>query len=161
MVDVIREQLDLCVGCNRCVRECPMEAANVTYLDENDNIKVKIDHEKCISCGMCISACKHDARNYKDDTERFFEDLVNGVPISVIVAPAIKTNMRDYKKLFTYLKRLGVNMIYDVSLGADICIWAHIKHIKENNGIPLITQPCPAIVTYCTMYRMLSSIITP
>jgi PAS domain S-box-containing protein len=129
-----------------------MEMANITYMDEQGNIKVKIDHEKCIVCGFCISACQHDVRRFDDDTERFFEDLAKGVPISLMAAPAIKSNIPQHKKIFTYLKRLGVNKIYDVSLGADICIWAHIKHM-ENSSEPFITQPCPPIVTYCEIYR--------
>jgi PAS domain S-box-containing protein len=130
-----------------------MEMANITYQDEDGNIKVKIDYEKCIVCGRCVTACKHDARYYVDDTEQFFNDLQAGIPISVIAAPSIRTNISGYKKLFTWLKQLGVNKIYDVSLGADICIWAHIKHIEKNNTTPMITQPCPAIVTYCELYR--------
>ncbi|MCL2808905.1 MAG: ATP-binding protein [Treponema sp.] len=153
MIEVIKERLDLCVGCNRCVRECSMETANITYQDESGNIKVKIDHNKCITCGLCVSACKHDARYFTDDTERLLDDLSNGVPISLIAAPSIKTNIPEYKKLFTYLKQLGVNKIYDVSIGADICVWAHIKHLKENGSSPIITQPCPAIVTYCEIYQ--------
>ena len=153
MIEVIKEKIDLCVGCNRCVRECSMEMANITYQDESGNIKVKIDHERCITCGLCVSACKHDARYFTDDTERLFDDLSKGIPISVIAAPSIQTNIPEYKKLFTYLKRLGVNKIYDVSLGADICVWAHIKHLRENGKSPIITQPCPAIVSYCEFYR--------
>jgi len=130
-----------------------METANVTYHDEQGNIKVKIDHDKCITCGLCIPACKHDARYFDDDTGCFFADLAAGVPISVMVAPAIKTNMPDHKRLLTLLKQMGVNIIYDVSIGADICIWAHIKHLRESGGAPIITQPCPVIVTYCQMYR--------
>jgi len=130
-----------------------METANITYQDESGNIKVKIDHEKCIACGLCVSACKHDARYFTDDTERLFDDLSKGTPVSLIAAPAIKTNMPEYKRLFTYLKQLGVNKIYDVSLGADICIWAHIKHIEKSPHTPIITQPCPVIVTYCELYR--------
>ena len=153
MTDVIKEQLDLCVGCNRCVRECLMETANVTYHDEQGKIKVKIDHNKCVTCGLCVPACKHDARRFADDTESFFDDLKNGVPISIMIAPAVKTNFIEFKKLFTFLKQRGVRKIYDVSLGADICIWAHIKYLKERDNSPIITQPCPVIVTYCQMYR--------
>ena len=158
MIEIIKSKSDLCTGCNRCVRECPMETTNITYQDETGNIKVKIDHHKCITCGRCISACKHNARNFIDDTERFFDDLSKGVPISIIAAPSIRTNIPEFKKLFTYLKKMGVNKIYDVSLGADICIWAHIKLIEKNKSspgghIPIITQPCPAIVSYCEMYR--------
>ena len=153
MIELVKTKLDLCVGCNRCIRECPMEMANVTYQDEAGNIKVKTDHSSCIGCGWCIAVCKHGAREYKDDTARFFEDLAAGVPISIIAAPSIQTNIPEYKRLFTYLKNAGVKKIYDASLGADICIWAHVRHIEENGSVSLITQPCPAIVLYSETYR--------
>jgi len=130
-----------------------MEIANITSKNEAGNIKVEIDYDKCIVCGRCVSACKHKARYYADDTEQFFDDISQGIPISIIVAPAIKTNIPDYKKLFTCLRRLGIKSIYDVSLGADICTWAHTKHIKRNAPAPMITQPCPAIVRYIELYR--------
>jgi len=130
-----------------------MEVANKTYLDKAGQIKVEIDLDKCIACGRCVTACKHDARYYSDDTKRFFDDLLKGIPISVMAAPAIKTNIPKYKQLFTYLKQLGVKKIYDVSLGADICIWAHIRYMEQNESKSMITQPCPAIVTYCEMYQ--------
>ncbi|MCL2243618.1 MAG: ATP-binding protein [Treponema sp.] len=157
MIEIIKSNNELCTGCNRCVRECPMETANVTYQDEDGKIKVKVDHARCIACGRCITACKHDARYFIDDTERFFDDLSKGISISVIAAPSIRTNIPEYKNIFTYLKNAGVNLIYDTSLGADICVWAHIKYIEkqqaENGHTPIISQPCPAIVSYCEMYR--------
>ncbi|MCL2158040.1 MAG: ATP-binding protein [Oscillospiraceae bacterium] len=145
-------QIELCTGCNRCVRECPMEMANQTYQDESGNIKVKVDHKQCITCGRCVYACKHKARQYSDDIERFFADLAAGVQISLMVAPSIRINIPSYKRLFTYLKTLGVKKIYDVSLGADICTWAHIRHIEKNGESNIIAQPCPAVVSYCEMY---------
>jgi len=153
VIDIVRSDDSKCTGCNRCVRECPVETANVTTQTDSGEIKVSIDGIKCILCGRCIEACKHNARYYVDDTERFFDDLKNGETISVIVAPSIKTNIPEYKRLFTCLKDLGVNLIYDVSMGADICIWAHIKHIENNNVLPLITAPCPVIVSYCQKYN--------
>jgi len=130
-----------------------MEPANITYQDEAGNIKVKVDSEKCVACGRCLTACKHNARYYTDDTERFFADLAAGVPISLIAAPATRTNLPEWKKLFTFLKRKGVNKIYDVSLGADICIWSNIRHVEKSESSALITQPCPVIVTYIETYR--------
>jgi len=130
-----------------------MELANSVFQDETGSIKVKIENDKCISCGRCISACKHEVRYFTDQTERFFNSLKNGIPISVVVAPSIRTNFPKYKRLFTYLKQLGVNKIYDVSLGADICIWGHVKQIQKYPGNRVITQPCPVIVSYVEMYR--------
>ncbi|MCL1808395.1 MAG: response regulator [Clostridiales bacterium] len=153
MREIINTDWELCTGCNRCVRECPMEMANITYQDASSAIKVKVDHTKCIVCGRCITACKHDARSYVDDTGKFFDDLANGIPISLIAAPSVRTNIPEYKRLFTYLKQIGVQAIYDVALGADICIWAHIRHIEKNSRSMLITQPCPVVVSYCEMYR--------
>ena len=153
MNGLIRTKQELCTGCNRCVRECPMEMANITYKTGEGEIKVKVNHDKCITCGHCFSVCKHNARYYEDDTLRFFDDLAKGVPVSVIAAPSVHTNIPEYKRLFTYLKNLGVRKIYDVSLGADICTWAHIRYIEKNGAVPLITQPCPVIVSYCEIYK--------
>lgn len=153
MKEIVTTNPELCTGCTRCVRECPMEMTNITYRDEAGNIKVKVDHTKCISCGHCIKACKHKARYYRDDTERFFDDLKAGVDISLIAAPSIRTNIPQFKQLFTYLKSLGVKKIYDVSLGADICVWAHVRHIMQTGANHLITQPCPVIVSYCRLFR--------
>ena len=153
MRQLVKSDKDLCTGCNRCVRECPMETANITYQDEDGVIKVTIDQDKCISCGWCVAACQHDARYYDDDTERFFDDLKSGKPVSIMTAPSIRTNIPEYRRLFTYLKSLGVRKIYDVSLGADICIWAYVRYHEKTGGAPAITQPCPVIVSYIEMYR--------
>ena len=144
---------ELCVGCNRCARECPIETANITYLDCEGSIKVRISNENCISCGACISVCKHGARNYTDDIQSFFDDLAKGLPISLIVAPSVTVHYPDWRRLFTYLKKMGVNKIYDVSLGADICVWAHLQYITQYKPESLITQPCPVVVSYCETHR--------
>ena len=145
--------MELCVGCNRCSRACPIEMANVTYQDEDGNIKVKIDEQYCVSCGACISICKHNAREHLDDIDRFFRDIENGEPVTLITAPSLKSNFKQWKKLLTFFRRRGVQRIYDVSLGADICVWAHLRYIEKHKPGPLITQPCAAIVSYCETHR--------
>ncbi len=140
-----------CVGCNKCIFKCPINA-NEAVLDENQN-KILIKNGFCISCGECIAICDHNARDYIDDLDTFFTDLKKGNSISVIIAPAAKTNFADLNKLIGYLKAIGVNKIYDVSFGADICTWAHLKFIKESNPKSLISQPCPVIVNFVEKYH--------
>jgi Fe-S-cluster-containing dehydrogenase component len=140
------------VGCNRCVRVCPIDEANITY-EKDGQIVVDVDQTKCIGCGECLVACHHGSRRFLDDTERFFEDLKRGATIHLFAAPALQTNFPDWKRLLSWLRNAGAGKIYDVSLGADICTWAHIRYIQKNGPKPMITQPCPAIVNYILMHR--------
>jgi methyl-accepting chemotaxis protein/NAD-dependent dihydropyrimidine dehydrogenase PreA subunit len=151
MESIIRVKEENCVGCNKCIRHCLVFDANVSYSSDGQN-KVRIDHEKCVLCGKCIEVCDHDARYYVDDTERFFEDLGKGRKISVIAAPSVRVNFRNYENLFGFLKSRGVNVIYDVSFGADITTWAYLKAIKEKSLTSVIAQPCPAVVSYIEKY---------
>ncbi|MFZ5643498.1 MAG: methyl-accepting chemotaxis protein [Bacillota bacterium] len=141
-----------CVGCNKCIRSCPVFDANYAYIAEGQN-KVEVNPERCILCGNCIEVCDHKARNYRDDTELFFEDLERGKKISIIAAPSIRVNFGNYENLFGFLKSKGADVIYDVSFGADITTWAYLKAVKEKNLSSVIAQPCPAIVSYIEKYK--------
>jgi len=129
-----------------------MDDANITY-EQDKQLKVKVNSERCIACGACIWTCRHDVRAYEDDTERFLNDLRNGVPISMFAAPAFRVGTIDGSQILMWLRKLGVRKIYDASLGADICTWAHVRHIQRNNPKSVITQPCPAIVNYILLYE--------
>ena len=139
---------DSCTGCNKCVRVCPTLVSNIAKEG-----KIWVNRESCVSCGACLKACSHKARDYADDTERFFSDLKTGKKISVIVAPAFLANYpKEYKRVLGYLKSHGVNHIYSVSFGADITTWGYLKYITENHFVGGISQPCPAVVDYVEKY---------
>lgn len=148
-ISTIKEK---CVGCNKCIMVCPVHYAN-NVIEVNGERKIEVNHQRCIGCGKCLQVCDHNARQYSDDAQRFFDDLKAGKQLSLIVAPSFVASKYDeYQHMFGYLKELGVNLIYDVSFGADITSWAHVKHIKDNNPQALISQPCPSIVGYIRKY---------
>ncbi len=148
---IIQTDETRCAGCNKCVAKCPVHANSAVWTDHG--IKIHIDPMRCIACGECIHVCDHGARSYTDDTELFFKDLQNGRKISVLAAPAIRHNIPQYRQLFTWLRRQGVHLVYDVSFGADITTWAYLKAIRDKHLSSIIAQPCPALVNYIQRYK--------
>ena len=144
---------DLCTGCNKCVRSCPVLTANIATKEGY----VTVDPDKCIVCGQCFDVCPHEARDYYDDTDRFFEDLASGKKISVILAPAFLANYpKEYQRVLGYLKSKGVSHICSVSFGADITTWGYLKYITEHKFFGGISQPCPAVVIYMKKYMQVT-----
>ena len=141
-----------CIGCNKCISVCSCEGACVSHEVDGKN-RIDVDGDKCVACGACFDVCEHNAREFRDDTQRFFEDLKRGEKISVLLAPAFKANYpKEYEKVLGGLKALGVNRIISVSFGADITTWAYLNYIKQNDFLGGISQPCPAVVGYIERY---------
>ena len=158
---------DKCIGCNACVRVCPVHDANTAKLAEDGQHSIiTIDPEKCISCGACVGGCVHGARSYVDDTETFFADVKSGKDIVVLVAPAFRLTEPDADAMLAHLRKMGVRLIHDVSFGADICTYMHIKAVREGRCGKIISQPCPAFVEYVLKHKqslipMLSPVHSP
>lgn len=141
-----------CIGCNKCIGACSCMGANIAVEKGRGNV-IDVDPDKCVACGSCIDVCEHNAREFVDDVERFFDDLKKGVKISVLIAPAFLANYPgEYERYLGMLKKLGVNRFISVSFGADITTWAYIKYITERNFYGGISQPCPAVVGYIERY---------
>lgn len=150
-----------CIGCNKCISVCPVITAN-RAVERDGRQMIDVDGTKCIACGACFDACEHNAREFRDDTDSFFEALKRGERISLLLAPAFAANYpKEYKSVLGGLKKMGVNRIISVSFGADITTWGYVKYITENNFTGGISQPCPAVVNYIEHYvpELLSKLV--
>lgn len=142
-----------CVGCNKCISVCSCVGATIANeLEDGKNI-IDVDPQKCIACGACFDACEHNAREFEDDTEAFFDALQRGERISLLIAPAFLANYpREYESVLGGLREMGVNRLISVSFGADITTWAYLNYVKQHNFTGGISQPCPAVVGYVERY---------
>ncbi len=153
-MSIIGLKKEKCVGCNACVRACPAGDANIAHIDESGNLRIEIDDQKCIKCGACINACSHNARYFQDDIDEFLADLNAGKEIAIIAAPSIKISFDgNWRHVLQWLHNQGVKGIYDVSYGADICTWAHIRYLEKHPDLKLISQPCAAVVNYIQRHK--------
>lgn len=142
-----------CIGCNKCINACPAMGACISVEHSDGSRHIDVNGTYCVSCGACMDACEHDAREFYDDTERFFEDLKRGERISLLIAPAFLANYpREYGSVLGGLKKMGAGRIISISFGADICTWGYLNYIDKYNYLGGISQPCPAVVRYIENY---------
>lgn len=152
MNDIIVVKPEKCVGCNACIRSCPAPEANISKMLENGKFITTVNSDKCIACGQCIRACNHGARDYIDDTRVCMQRLEKDKTI-ILVHPAIRAVFPNHWiSMLNWFRSKGC-MIYDVSFGADICTWAHLRSIESQKIGKIITQQCPAIVKYIQTYQ--------
>ena len=149
MPPVIKVDEEKCTNCQKCIGVCP-----VKYCNDGSGKAIRLDHDMCIGCGSCIPTCAHGARGGIDDTEALFAALANGGKIIAIVAPAAVASFPDlYLNLNGWLKSLGVQACFDVSFGAELTVKSYIDHMEREKPKTVISQPCPAIVTFIEIYH--------
>lgn len=143
-----------CVGCNACIRACPVIDANVARTNEDGKLIIHIDDKKCIRCGACIRSCAHHARGFEDDIDAFMADMKAGQEIVLIAAPSIKIGFDgNWRHALQWFRNQGIKKIYDVSYGADICTWAHVRYLEKHPDAKVISQPCAAVVNYILKHK--------
>ena len=158
-----------CVKCGRCVAACRTKTTtNSIKFHRIDGVRLVgpeelkcFDDTNCLLCGQCVIACPVDALSEKSHIERV-QDALNDPDTHVIVAmaPAVRTSMGElFKmgygqdttgKLYTALRKLGFDKIFDINFGADMTIMEEatelVERIENNGPFPMFTSCCPAWV---------------
>lgn len=130
-----------CKQCYSCVRNCPVNAVQIT------DGQAKIMYSRCINCGNCIKSCPQSAKlviDSKSNTLRLLKEKV-----VACLAPSFVASFypHDYKKVIGAIKELGFDEVWETAVGAEVLAKEVDKFIDKNSRKPYISTPCPAFVT--------------
>ena len=164
-----------CVKCGRCVAACKAKTGTESIeFYKKDDVKIirpkngiSFDEGKCLLCGQCVMACPVDALYEKSHIERVKEALEDPKKhVLVAIAPSVRTAMGELfgmgygvdvtGKLYSALRLLGFDKIFDINFGADMTIMEEatelLERIKNNGPFPMFTSCCPAWVRQVENY---------
>lgn len=137
-----------CKDCNKCLRECPVKAIDVT------NHQAKIIEDRCILCGHCTLICPQNAKIVHTDLEKVKQLLESGEPVIASVAPSFISSFEqeDFSVMRLALAKLGFADAQETAVGAQVITEEYRRLLKEGNMKNFITSACPAACRLIQMY---------
>lgn len=119
-------------------------------------------------CRVCNGAMQSvpPEKSPGGDLVRLLSDLQDNVPVSLIVEPSLRTVFPGWPGVLAWFRSRGVRLVYDASLGGDICVWAWLRYLERDQPPAVVAGLCPPVVSYCLSCRpelsaFLSPVLTP
>lgn len=164
-----------CVLCGRCVAACKKYSQTgvmqFTKINGQRAVGIKdnacFDDSNCLLCGQCVVACPVGALTEKSHIDRVKEALNDpDKHVIVAMAPAVRTSIGELfnmgfgkdvtGKLYTALRMLGFDKVFDIDFGADMTIMEEatelLERIKKGGPFPMFTSCCPGWVRQVQNY---------
>jgi two-component system NtrC family sensor kinase len=139
-----------CRRCYACVRECPAKAIKVIAG------QATVIAEQCVACGNCVKVCTQKAKRIEDATMLVSRMLEEGETAVAIIAPSFPAAFADVPtaQIVGALRRLGFSQVWEVAFGAELVSREYARLAREaiRGGPPVVSTPCPAIVSYVQKY---------
>lgn len=161
-----------CIQCGRCITVCndiqDVHALEYSkrgfYTKVGPSFNKTLQNSECVKCGQCSAHCPVAAIYEADDSEAIWEAIDNPEKVVVVQeAPAVRVALGEefgmpvgtnvVGKMYTALRRLGCNYIFDTNFGADLTIMEEASELKDillnkPEELPLVTSCCPAWVDF-------------
>jgi iron-only hydrogenase group A len=169
-----------CISCNKCVEMCHKIGVNFLKLDGKGsqthlayNPDPKVD---CVYCGQCTAHCPVAAVREQNHLTAVEELLKNkkghakgraGKILIAQMAPSVRASIGEEfglkpgsnmeGQMYTALRKLGFDYIFDVNFGADITTYVEAteltERIRKGEHLPMYTSCCPGWVKYAEFYH--------
>jgi iron-only hydrogenase group A len=156
-----------CIDCRNCIEICQSQGVGHLELEKKDTffrvVPSKDPKKECIYCGQCITHCPAGAFEGIGEFEEI-EDPLEGKGKTVVFqfAPAVRAAIGEEfglpcgtevtRKLAGAIKALGVNVVFDVAVAADVTTMEEarelVERISNNEELPMFTSCCPAWVRF-------------
>ncbi len=161
-----------CILCGDCVRVCSeiQHVGAIDFAHRGADMEIStafgrdIADTNCVNCGQCAAVCPTGAITIKNDTHDVWEAIHNPKKRVVVqIAPAVRVAIGEaygydpgentIGKLVASLRMLGIDAIFDTSVGADLTIMEEAEELvesleEEERKYPLFTSCCPAWIRY-------------
>ena len=160
-----------CIKCGRCVLVCQdMQGVYaLEFIGRGDGTRlapaadVSLEDSPCIKCGQCSAHCPVGAIYEKDDTKAVWNEIKKeDKHVVVQIAPAVRVALGEAfgmepgtivtGKIYTALRRLGFDAVFDTNWAADLTILEEgsefVKRFTGDGPLPLITSCCPSWTDY-------------